>query len=309
MRNDRLIIIFFSEYLFTLRLPRFQKQRTSRESTNIFLMDTTMGYSTTASLPDPEVLTPIIFSRFTGLVALQSTRKGGKSTGDYASLNLGNNTGDEPELVRQNTLRLCTSAGITPDMLVSSIQVHGTEILHAEAPGRYEGYDAFITDKKDLYLCIFTADCFPVLLYDPQHEAVGAVHAGWKGSAGNIVIKTLAAMQTSFGSIPGECLAWIGTGISGRHYEVGREVASAFNDDDWQLSPEGADEEKYLLDLGKVNFRQLLAAGVPASNIECSPHCSFSRSDLFYSYRRDNGHTGRMVTLIGISSGSNPGPF
>jgi len=253
-------------------------------------------------LSAPEWITPACFTRFPGVVALQSTRKGGVSSGEYATLNLGNNTGDQPELVRQNTIRLCRFAGIDAGMLVSSTQVHGTEILHADKPGRYEGYDAFITAKKDLFLCIYTADCFPVLLYDPGNQAVGAVHAGWKGSSGSIVMKTIRAMQRAFGSIPTECIAWIGTGISAAAYEVGREVALSFEPGEWQHSPESPDEEKYLLDLGRVNFHQLLEAGVPAQNIERSPFCSMINNDLFYSYRRDEGKTGRMVTLIGITA-------
>ncbi|NTW68452.1 MAG: peptidoglycan editing factor PgeF [Chlorobiaceae bacterium] len=254
----------------------------------------------------PESIIPGIFKGVPGVVALQSTRKGGVSSGDYTSLNLGNNTGDQPELVRQNTLCLCASAGVDPGRLVSSTQVHGTRILYAEQPDRYEGYDAFITDKQDLFLSIFTADCFPVLILDPSNMASAAVHAGWKGSAGRIVMKTLDAMEKRFGSVPGECLAWIGTGISGMHYEVGREVASAFDDGDWQRSVKGEGENRYLLDLCRVNNRQLLAAGLPSSNIECSPLCSFTHSDLFYSYRRDNGKTGRMVSLIGITAGITP---
>ncbi len=250
----------------------------------------------------PEYIVPDCFRGYQGLIALQSTRKGGVSNGEYSSLNLGGNTGDRPDLVDENTRRLCSAAGIKLEQLVRSDQVHGTEILFAEKPGRYHGYDSLITDKNNLFLCIFTADCYPVLIYDPRHNASGAIHAGWKGTAGQIVVKTLAAMTHRFQSIPAECLAYIGTGISASAYEVEREVAKEFPPDTSKRSPFSPDEEKYLLDLGMVNYRQLLASGVPASNIERSPFCSSGDKDLFFSYRRDQGITGRMVSLIGVGA-------
>jgi len=248
----------------------------------------------------PQYIVPECFREFNELIALQSTRRGGVSEGSYSSLNLGLNTQDSAECVHTNTMRLCKSAGINPQSMVSSVQVHGTEILKAETPGRYQGYDAFITDTKNLFLCISTADCFPVLLFDPMHHAVGAVHAGWKGSAGRIVMKTLAAMQKHFCSIPSECIAYIGTGISLDAYEVGMEVAREFPADNCLRSP--FSEDKYLLDLSAVNYRQLLASGIPASNIERSQFCSFSDSSMFFSYRRDKGTTGRMASIIGVRS-------
>ena len=106
----------------------------------------------------PEYIVPNCFRGHQELIALQSTRKGGASNGVYSSLNLGSNTGDRRDLVYENTRRLCVAAGINPGQLVSSDQVHGTEILYAEKPGRYHGYDSLVTDKNNLFLCIFTAD-------------------------------------------------------------------------------------------------------------------------------------------------------
>jgi polyphenol oxidase len=254
-------------------------------------------------LPEPsEYIIPGIFRNYPELIALQSTRAGGVSEGMYASLNLGTNTDDRPECVHENTRRLCAAAGIDHEQMVRSEQVHGTEILLAEKPGAYHGYDAFITNKENLFLSVFTADCYPILVFDPRHNASCAIHAGWKGAAGEIVLKTIDAMQKNFGSLPSECIAWIGTGISGDAYEVSRELAKAFRADESSPSPLSAKEEKYLLDLGKVNFQQLLDAGIQIANIERSPFCSYRDSTLFFSYRRDKGTTGRMVSLIGVGS-------
>ena len=245
---------------------------------------------------------PEIFRNYPGLVALQSTRTGGVSEGAYASLNLGSNTDDRPERVHENRLRLFAAAGIDPATMVCSEQVHGTKVLVAEKPGAYRGYDALITNKNNLFLSVFTADCYPILVFDPRHNASGAVHSGWKGAAGEIVIKTIDAMHKNFGTIPGECLAYIGTGISAEAYEVNGEVANAFQADESKPSPDSVKEQKYMLDLRQANYRQLLDAGILISNIERSSFCSYRDSTLFFSYRRDKGTTGRMVSLIGISS-------
>ncbi len=250
----------------------------------------------------PKYIIPECFREFNDLVALQTTRTGGVSEGPYSSLNLGMNTRDSDENVHENTLRLCVEAGINPQRLVSSEQVHSTEILTAENPGRYHGYDAFITDKKNLFLCIFTADCYPVLIFDPRHHAAGAVHAGWKGSAKQIVMKAIAAMQKNFNSIPAECFAYIGTGISSAAYEVDLDVAKEFPSDACMCHTVSKGNNKYMLDLRMVNYNQLLASGIPASNIEQSQFCSFGDSGMFFSYRRDKGVTGRMVSIIGVRS-------
>ena len=226
-------------------------------------------------------------------------------TGAYFSLNLGKNTDDSEENVHENTRRLCAAAGIDPECMVSSEQVHGTAILHAEKPGHYQGYDAFITDRKNLFLCIFTADCYPVLIYDPRHNASGAIHAGWKGSAGKIVMKTIAAMESSFNSNPSDCLAYIGTGISAEAYEVGREVAMEFPADSRQHSRSRMKKKNTCLILAWSTTGSCLHQEFCASNIERSPFCSVRDNDLFFSYRRDKGKTGRMVSLIGIRSSDN----
>ncbi len=215
---------------------------------------------------------------------------------------MGYNTGDGEESIRENRAKLCTALSLAPHRMVSSEQVHGTQILYAKEPGRYNGYDALITDATNLFLCIYTADCYPILLYDPEHQATGAVHAGWKGSAGCIVMKTVEAMQKQFSSTPARCIAYIGTGIGAENYEVGLEVAREFSTDGCHVTESVNGEKKFMLDLGAVNYQQLIASGVEASNIERSPLCTFRESDLFFSYRRDQGKTGRMVSLIGTHS-------
>ncbi len=242
------------------------------------------------------MIKPDIFSPYPNLLALQTTRHGGISDEPFASLNLGHNTRDTPENTRMNRQILCNHAGIHPSSLVTADQVHGTKVLHAREGGHYSGYDAFITDRAGLYLCILTADCFPVLIYDRERNVVGAAHAGWQGSAANVAGKTLSAMREGFGTKPSSCLAWIGTGISAAAYEVGREVASRFESRHTEPNPSGTCQ----LDLSSVNRQQLIHGGLADTTIATSPFCTVRNNNDYYSYRKENGNTGRMMALIGI---------
>jgi YfiH family protein len=216
------------------------------------------------------------------------------------SLNLGTHVGDDPECVRENERRLCAFLGISPESIVTTGQVHGTEIAVVTAPGRLDGYDALITHVRGLFVGILTADCYPILIHDRRTGASGAAHAGWQGTAGRIAEKTVQAMRDAFGTRPEECLAGVGTGISGERYEIGGEVAARF--DSRYLKPSPSGEGKFLLDLSAANRDQLIEAGIPPSQVQCSEFCSYRDADRFFSYRRDNGKTGRMLALIGVKS-------
>lgn len=240
---------------------------------------------------------PGIFSAHRDVCALQTTRHGGVSPKPFATLNLGHNTSDKPENVLRNRQIVCNHLGIVPPSLVTADQVHGTKVCEAVEGGhRRGGYDAFITDRENVFLCILTADCYPVLLYDHEHKAAGAVHAGWKGTAAKAVRKTVEAMTERYGTSPSSCLAYIGAGISGNAYEVGRDVADRFSGKHLDVSPDG----RLLLDLASANLDQLLEAGIPENRIEVSPFCTVRNNRDFFSYRKENGQTGRMIALIGI---------
>jgi len=255
-------------------------------------------------MPQPSAIEPLfpsIFSAIPGLVALQTTRSGGVSSVPLDSLNLAWHVGDEPEHVGENYRRLCAYLGISPERIVTTGQVHGTEIALVTAPSNLDGYDALITNTRGLFVGIMTADCYPILIHDRRTGASGAAHAGWQGAAGRIAEKTVQAMRDAFGTRPEDCLAWVGAGISGERYEIGGEVAARFNSRYLKPSPSG--EGKFLLDLSAASRDQLLEAGIPPEQVQCSEYCSFRDADLFYSYRRDNGKTGRMLALIGVREG------
>lgn len=245
---------------------------------------------------------PSIFCKIPNLVALQTTRSGGVSAAPLHSLNLGTHVGDDPKCVRENEGRLCELLEISPENVVTTRQVHGTAIAIVTKPDKLVGYDALITNTPDIFIGILTADCYPILIHDRRTGACGAAHAGWQGTAERIAEKTINAMRDEFGTNPKKCLAWVGTGISGDRYEIGLEVAERF--DSHHLMPSPSDERRQCLDLSAVNRDQLVAAGIPPSQVQCSKFCSYRDADRFFSYRRDNGKTGRMLALIGIRTSS-----
>ncbi|UWX57661.1 peptidoglycan editing factor PgeF [Chlorobaculum sp. MV4-Y] len=252
-------------------------------------------------MPQPSAIAPLhpfIFHTIPNLVALQTTRTGGVSAAPLNSLNLGSHVGDDLAFVRENYRRLGAFLGIDAESIVTTGQVHGTEIAVVTEPGKLNGYDALITNVRGLFVGILTADCYPVLIYDRRTGASGAAHAGWQGTAGRIAEKTINAMRDEFGSRPEDCLAWVGTGISGECYEIGGEVAARFSSRYLKPSPSG--EGRQRLDLSAANRDQLVEAGISPPQVQCSEFCSFRDADRFYSYRRDNGKTGRMLTLIGL---------
>jgi len=175
--------------------------------------------------------------------------------------------------------------------VVDRLQNRGWEALEAELEA-----DALVTNLPGVVLTILTADCVPILMVDPVHRAIGAVHAGWRGTRQKIVSKTLEKMASLYGSDPQDLIVGIGPAIGGCCYEVGAEVARHFTDYPGVLRKKG--EEKYLLDTPQVNVLQLEAAGVPAAQIEWSGFCTSCDVERYFSYRAEGGTAGRFMSCI-----------
>ena len=238
-----------------------------------------------------------IFSFNDHLLAIESTRKGGSSEGAYASLNLGSFTNDLQEAVHQNKEILYADLGIIGDQIASSFQCHGNEVLNVIEPGYFEGFDALITNKKNIFLQILVADCTPILLFDPIHEVVAAIHSGWRGTANAIVQKTLDKMNLHFHTKPSDCFAYVGTCISQSYFEVDDDVAQYFDQEFYVFDKE---KDKYFIDLKGCNARALSDAGLMKSHIAISPFCTVKDNDLFFSHRYEKGTTGRFGVIIGM---------
>ena len=241
---------------------------------------------------------PVDFFSFNDhLLAIESTRKGGTSEGAFASLNLGAFTSDFKKAVQQNKEILYSDLGINGDQIASSFQCHGNEVLNVVEPGYYEGFDALITNKKNVFLQILVADCTPMLLFDPIHEVVAAIHAGWRGTVNNIVQKTLEKMKDVFNTNPADCFAYVGTCISQPFFEVDRDVALYFDQEFYVFNKE---KNKYFIDLKACNIRALSDAGLMNNRIAVSPFCTVKDNNLFFSHRHEKGTTGRFGVIIGM---------
>jgi YfiH family protein len=222
--------------------------------------------------------------------AFCTTRLGGVSEGPWASLNLGTGVGDAAAAVAENRKRLAMALPGEPGWLS---QVHGRTVVRREdLGGGTPEADAVVCETPDLPCAVLTADCLPVLFSDPRGTRVAAAHAGWRGLVAGVLEATVDALETD----PGELLAWMGPGISGRHYEVGEDLREAVLDGCPDTGAAFSVRDGRLhADLYAVARRLLERAGV--ERIYGGTYCTFEDRERFYSHRRD-GVTGRMATVI-----------
>ncbi len=236
-----------------------------------------------------------------------TTRLGGVSQGIYSSLNLGLYDEDDPSAVRQNYIRLGSALGFDPDALVRSCQVHGDTVLRVTSRDcrpldkrvPYEA-DGLITDEPGVPLMIYSADCVPILLYDPVRGAIGAVHAGWRGTCLDIVGKAVKQMTAAYGSAPENLRAAIGPCISGCCFETRDDVKDAVTELLGSEAPLFIEPraDKFLIDLKGVNARLLRRAGVLSEHIDVSDECTSCRHDKYWSHRFTTGRRGNQAAVI-----------
>ncbi len=234
-----------------------------------------------------------------------TTRLGGVSTGDQASLNLALCAGDTMEHVTRNLEILAQELGFDLSGLVMTHQIHSDivrSVTAQDAAGLchrdYPDCDALVTATPGVALLVFTADCTPVLLYDPVTGAVGAAHAGWRGTAQDIAGKCAAAMAEQFGCRPADIRAAIGPNIGPCHFETDGDVPQAM------LAAYGVEAEpyiekrgeKYHVDLKGLNALSLRRAGV--EHIEISDACTCCQSGRFWSHRATAGRRGSQGAVI-----------
>lgn len=235
-----------------------------------------------------------------------TTRLGGVSRGHLQSLNIGIHRGDDWENVLKNYEILGNLLGFDPKKAVLSTQTHSDIIRVAGLPEAGAGLyapelppcDGLISNTPGLALVVFTADCTPILLWDEKTGAVGAVHAGWRGTAARIAEKAVQAMAAAFGSRPENIHAAIGPNIGKCCFETDRDVPEAM------LAALGAEAEpfirpagnKYYVDLKGINARILQEAGV--SQVEISALCTHCEEALFWSHRRTGSLRGSQGAVI-----------
>lgn len=240
------------------------------------------------------------------------TRRGGASQEDYESLNMSFREGDEELRVLSNWNRLAAAFDIPLEQFLVVNQVHGDAILVINQHGSYFStrgelsYDAIVTTRSDLAICIKTADCVPVFIVDKAKKVIAAVHAGWKGTALEISAKVIRLMIGQYRCRPHDILAAIGPSIGKCCYEIDQATADAFRG---QNSSElflhsGPGKDKWMLDLVKANCRQIQEAGIPKDNMEVSGYCTACNQEMFFSHRGSGGITGRQVNFMMIRADS-----
>lgn len=241
-----------------------------------------------------------------------TTRFGGVSSGYLESLNIGIHRGDEWENVLKNYALLGNALGFDPHKAVLSHQTHTDIVLRVGREQLGAGLyapelpecDALVTNEPDAALVIFTADCTPILLHDPITGAVGAAHAGWRGTAAAIAARTVEAMQRQFGSNPSDIRAAIGPNIGPCCFETDADVPTAM------VNAFGAAAEpfirqqgnKYYVNLKEINALILRRAGV--ETIEISTDCTACQSHRFWSHRVTGGMRGSQGAIIVCKGGA-----
>ena len=239
-----------------------------------------------------------------------TTRLGGVSEGEFASMNMAFNRGDNPERVTENYRRFCAGAGFDFNSLVASAQDHHTYVRAVTSadkgigiyrPRDMESVDALITNEPNVTLVTYYADCTPLFFVDTEKRAIGLAHAGWRGTVGRIGEKVIKKMTELYGTDPKDIKTAVGPAISVCCYEVDEPCAANFlalTDLPVERFVFSKGAGKYMLDLLEANRQILMAAGVPEENITLSDLCTNCNSELLWSHRATKGHRGTMSAMM-----------
>ena len=249
-----------------------------------------------------------IMRPYSNISCFSTTRHGGCGEGTYATFNCTHYCGDNPEHVKVNLefvqaflKNAKANQGKGADVLIIPRQTHTTNVRIVTdnlKPEDLQDVDAVVTSLKGHCLCVSTADCIPVLLYDKVKLVIAAVHAGWRGTVGRIVEKTIDVMKSHFGTEGKDLVACIGPGISLASFEVGDEVYAAFAGAGFDMDLIARKYEKWHLDLWEANRLQLLAKGVLPEHIEVAGICTYQHHEDFFSARRLGIKSGRILSGI-----------
>lgn len=235
-----------------------------------------------------------------GLIHAISGRHGGISPAPYDTLNLSLTVGDDPELVCANRRLFAEAVGADTECVYTARQVHGADVWYVrDGDEQPREADIMMTDVPGVFLSQRFADCVPLLLWDTEHAAVAAAHAGWRGTLLGVAGATVRAMADRFGTRPDLLRAAIGPSIGPCCYEVGLEVADAFAAFPDCVVPRSAG--KAMLDLWELNRRGFVESGLSDEQVEVSRVCTRCHNEVFFSHRANGYPAGRFGSLIGVA--------
>ncbi len=241
-----------------------------------------------------------------------STRLGGVSQPPYNTLNFGLHVGDRKADVIENRRRFLKLFLLTPEDMVCCEQVHGNSvaIVGKDEQGRgaqeyytsLPGYDAMVCRTRGIMLSTFYADCIPIYFFDPSQRVIAIAHSGWKGTMGKIAVQTLRVMQTEFGCSPENTEVFIGPGIGNCCFQIGEDLAKQVKEEfPGQNGILKYVYNKYTWNLQLTIRLMLQDNGVRPENIIDCGLCTVCNPEVFFSYRREQGETGRMAAVIGLN--------
>lgn len=231
-----------------------------------------------------------------------TTRHQGVSHAPYHSNNIAFHVGDDDRDVLKNHKALATHLSYDLDRLVHMRQIHSDQIVIVDEDSSFDDppeCDALITDIKEKPLMVMTADCTPVLLYDPVKEVIAAIHAGRAGAFKDIVTKSIVTMHEHFGSEPADILSALGPSIGVCCYEVDEKIDREATLLGFAFAIQRRDAH-YFLDVNMILRRRLEEAGIRREHIEDLGECNACHNGTFFSYRADGQRTGRMAGIIAL---------
>jgi YfiH family protein len=232
-------------------------------------------------------------------------RRGGKSAGAYAGLNLSFRVGDDPEIVKDNFCDMKKAVGVHNLKIVTMKQVHGDRIvdIHDDRLKEAGEADSMVTDEKGIFLGVLTADCVPILFSARGRKLAAVAHAGWRGTLAGIAAKMVRHLSDRYNVDPASIEAALGPAIGGCCYEIGTDVSEPLIEKWGSRAKKSLQSRdcKQFLDLRELNRLLLQDAGVPPEQIfEIGP-CTRCAAEDFFSYRRDKKETGRQISFIGFA--------
>ncbi len=240
-----------------------------------------------------------------GIIHGFTSKLGGFSYGKIDGLNLGFRVGDNAENVIKNYKLVAQDLRLLYENITAAKQIHSADIRVITSEEKGFGVsktdcvfeaDGLITNCKDIPLCVFYADCVPILIADTKASVIAAVHSGWRGTVQRIAQKAIEKMCSEFGAMPENIRAAIGPSIGMCCFETGAEVAKHF-DSDLCVKTQN---DKYKVDLWEANRRILKGSGVKDKNIDVFGLCTICNCDMLYSYRSHGENTGRMGAFIAL---------
>ncbi len=272
------------------------------------------GYHTTCIVTKGDV--PVIqYEKLNAVPWLKngfSTRIGGVSRGIYESMNLSFTVGDEEKNVVENFKRFGEAFHTPVENMVYSHQTHTTHVMRVDSSHKgmgilrerdFHDIDGLVTNEPGVCLVTSYADCVPLYFVDTENKAIGLSHSGWRGTTGNICKNTLAVMAREFGTRAENVTACIGPSICQNCYEVSEDVAKQFMDNydkpQWDIL-KAEENGKYLLDLHRANYYNMVNCGIPKENISMPDLCTCCNAEWLHSHRATKGKRGGLCAFLKI---------